>query len=124
MIAGEALRYVLAGATNTLATYLLYLGLLQWLHYRWAYLLAFAAGIGLSFLLLRHLVFARPGKRGSLVYVAASHGLQLGLGLVVVEAWVAWWRGPAWAAPLVAVAVCLPVMFLLQRWIFTSHAAR
>ena len=34
MIAREALRYVLAGATNTLATYVLYLALLQSLHYR------------------------------------------------------------------------------------------
>ncbi|MFT3778219.1 MAG: GtrA family protein [Ottowia sp.] len=124
MIAREALRYVLAGGANTLATYALYLVLLRAMHYRWAYLLAFAAGIGLSFLLLRHLVFARPGKRFSLAYVAASHGVQLALGLAVVEAWVAWLRGPAWLAPLAAAAVCVPVMFALQRWIFTPHAAR
>ncbi len=121
MIAREALRYVLAGATNTALTYALYLGLLRWLHYRWAYLLAFVAGIGLSFLLLRHLVFGRPGKRYSLVYVAASHGLQLGLGLAVVEAWVAWLGGPTWAAPLVAAMVSVPMLFVLQRWIFTPH---
>lgn len=124
MIAREALRYLLAGATNTLATYLLYLALLQVLHYRLAYVLAFVAGIGLSFLLLRHVVFARPGKRFSLGYVAASHGLQLGLGLAVVEAWVSWLRGPAWLAPLVAAVVCVPLMFALQRWIFTPHGAR
>ena len=85
---------------------------------------AFLAGIGLSFLLLRHVVFARPGKRFSLAYVAASHGLQLVLGLAVVEAWVTWVRGPAWAAPLVAAAICVPVMFALQRWIFTPHGTR
>ena len=124
MIGREALRYLLAGATNTLATYLLYLALLQVLHYRWAYVLAFAAGIGLSFLLLRHVVFGRPGKRFSLAYVAASHGLQLLLGLAMVEAWVAWLRGPAWAAPLAAATVCVPVMFILQRWIFTPHVTR
>ena len=124
MIAREALRYMVAGATNTLLTYVLYLTLLQVVHYRWAYLLAFVAGIGLSFLLLRHVVFARPGKRFSLAYVAASHGLQLVLGLAVVEARVAWWRGPAWAAPLAAAAVCVPVMFVLQRWIFSPHGAR
>ena len=124
MIAREALRYMVAGATNTLLTYVLYLTLLQVMHYRWAYLLAFLAGIGLSFLLLRHVVFARPGKRFSLAYVAASHGLQLVLGLAVVEAWVTWVRGPAWAAPLVAAAICVPVMFALQRWIFTPHGTR
>ena len=124
MIAREALRYLVAGAAYTLLTYVLYLVLLQVLHYRWAYLLAFIAGIGLSFLLLRHVVFERPGKRFALAYVASSHALQLALGLMVVEAWVAWLRGPAWLAPLVAAVVCVPVMFALQRWIFTSHAAR
>lgn len=124
MIAREALRYLLAGGANTLVTYVLYLGLLRLLDYRMAYLVAFMAGIGLSFLLLRHLVFARPGKRFSLAYVAATHGLQLGLGLAVVQGWVAWLGEPAWAAPLAAAAVCVPIVFVLQRWIFTPHAAR
>ncbi len=124
MMAGEALRYLLAGGINTLVTYIAYLMLLQVLHYRWAYVLAFALGVGLSFVLLRHLVFARPGKRYSLAYVAASHGLQLLLGLLVVELWVVWLHGPAWLAPLAAVLVCVPIMFVLQRWIFTPHVAR
>ena len=124
MIAREAGRYLLAGGANTLVTYALYLALLRMLNYRWAYVLAFIAGIGLSFLLLRYLVFARPGKRFSLAYVAASHGLQLVLGLTIVELWVGWLRSPAWLAPLAAAAVCVPVMFVLQRWIFTIHATR
>ena len=122
-MAREALRYLLAGGANTALTYLLYLALLRLLDYRWAYVLAFLAGVALSFVLLRHVVFARPGKRFSWVYVTASHGVQLGLGLVVVEAWVAWLRGPAWLAPLAAALVCVPVIFVLQRWIFTPHAA-
>jgi len=124
VIGREIGRYLLAGGMNTALTYVLYLGLLQVLDYRLAYALAFVAGIGLSFLLLRHLVFARPGKRHSLAWLAASQGLQLVLGLAVVQAWVGWLQGPAWLAPLVAIAVCVPLMFFIQRWIFTPHAAR
>lgn len=124
MIAREAWRYLVAGGVNTAVTYVLYLAMLTWLDYRLAYVLAFVAGIGLSFLLLRHLVFARPGKRHSLAWLAASQVLQLGLGLVVVQAWVAWLHAPVWLAPLAAIAVCVPLMFFIQRWIFTSHAAR
>ena len=51
------------------------------------------------------------------------HAHELVLGLAVVEAWVAWLHGPAWLAPLAAVLVCVPVIFVLQRWIFTPHAA-
>ena len=124
MILREAGRYLVAGGVNTALTYLVYLGLLRVLDFRLAYVLAFIAGIGLSYLLLRHLVFARRGRSYSQAYVAASHVLQLILGLAVVEAWVNWLGLAAWSAPLAAIAVCLPVMFLLQRWIFTPHAAQ
>jgi len=119
----EGLRYLMAGATNTLVTYVLYLGLLRLLDYRLAYVLAFIAGVLLSYGLLRHLVFARPGRRHALLRVAASHLLQMGLGLAIVELWVGWWQGPAWLAPLVAAAVSVPLIFLLQRRIFPSHVA-
>ena len=113
-----------AGGVNTVATYALYLGLLRLVDYRLAYALAFVAGIGLSFLLLRHLVFARPGKRHSLAWLAASQLLQLGLGLAVVQAWVGWLRWPDTLAPLAAIAVCVPLMVLIQRWICTpGHGA-
>lgn len=124
MIVREALRYLAAGGVNTAATWALYLVLLQRLDYRLAYVLAFVAGVGLSFVLLRHLVFARPGKRHALAWLAASQLLQLGLGLAVVQAWVAWLQAPAWLAPLAAIAVCVPLLFVIQRWIFTPHAAR
>lgn len=123
MIAREALRYLLAGGFNTLVGYLLYLVLLPFLGYRAAYVLAFMIGIGLSFLLLRHAVFARPGRRFSVAYVAASHVLQLVLGLLVLELGVGWLGVPSELAPLVVVAVCMPVMFIVQRWVFTHHAS-
>ena len=116
MIGREALRYVLAGGVNTAVGYLLYLLMLPALGYRAAYVL--------SYLLLRHAVFARPGKRFSLAYVTASHMMQLALGLAVVEVAVNWMRVPAWLAPLMAVAVCVPVMFVIQRWIFTLNEPR
>ncbi|MCL1961524.1 MAG: GtrA family protein [Desulfovibrionaceae bacterium] len=119
----EALRYLAAGGVNTLLTYLLYLGLLRLLDYRLAYVLAFVAGVLLSYGLLRHLVFARAGRRHALLRVAASHLLQLALGLVIVQLWVGWWRQPAWLAPVVAAAVCVPLIFFLQRRIFTPHVA-
>lgn len=123
MIRGEIGRYLVAGGVNTAVTYALYLVLLRHIDYRWAYVVAFVAGVLLSFVLLRRVVFGRPGRRHALAYVAASHGLQLLLGLLVVQAWVGWLRGPQWLAPLVAVGVCVPIVFALQRWVFTHHAA-
>jgi putative flippase GtrA len=117
----EGLRYLSAGGVNTLLSYLLYLGLLRVLDFRLAYGLAFAFGILLSYGLLRHVVFARAGRRHALPWVAVTHLLQLALGLGIVQVWVAWWHAPAWAAPLAATAVCVPLIFVLQRRIFTPR---
>ena len=119
----EGLRYLAAGGVNTLLTYLLYWGLLWLMDYRLAYTLAFVAGILLSYGLLRHLVFARPGRRYALPWVAALYLLQFALGLLIVQLWVGWLRGPAWLAPLAAAVVCVPLFFLLQRRVFPSPPA-
>ena len=86
MIVREGLRYLVAGGANTAVTYALYLALLQVLDYRLAYALAFVAGIGLSFVLLRHLVFARRGKRHSLAW--------LGPASCCSSCWACWWCRP------------------------------
>ena len=41
------LRFLVSGAANTLASYALYLLLLRFISYLWAYSLAYAAGIAL-----------------------------------------------------------------------------
>lgn len=117
-------RYLLAGGLNTLVTYLLYLVLLQVSSYRMAYVLSFVAGIVLSYLLMRFAVFRTRGRSFSPVWVAASHLLQLALGLAVVEFWVKFLQGPEPLAALAAVVVCVPLMFLAQRWIFAGRGAR
>ena len=77
MIFREVVRYLLVGGLNTVATYALYLLLMRRIDYRAAYVLAFLAGIVLSAVLLRHVVFRRPGRRYANLYVAANYGLQL-----------------------------------------------
>ncbi len=113
-------RYLLAGATNTVVSYLLYLALLQIMGYRSAYVVSFVSGIALSYVLMRFAVFQSAGRRFSSLWVAASHLIQLVLGLAVVEFWVTWLKGPTELAALAAVAVCVPLMFIMQRWIFMS----
>lgn len=116
-------RYLCAGGFNTLATYTIYLFLLRTLDYKVSYIVAFFLGIAISFVLLRHLVFMRKGRPFSLLWLAASQMLQLFLGLAVVHAWVAWLNGAQWLAPLASLAVCVPLMFALQRWIFTPNVS-
>lgn len=120
MLKRHALRYLAAGAVNTVFSYAVYLVLLRVTGYRLAYVLAFAAGIALSWLLMRYAVFRQPGRRFSGGWVALSHLGQLGLGLLLVELWVRALGGAVAWAPLFAIAICVPLMFLVQRWIFRA----
>ena len=47
------LRFLVSGAANTLASYALYLLLLRFISYLWAYSLAYAAGIALMTWVIR-----------------------------------------------------------------------
>ena len=49
-------------------------------------------------------------------WLRGDHGAPLPITSLRPRAW-------AWLAPLAAVVVCVPLMFILQRWIFTPHAA-
>ena len=112
------MRFLLTGGLNTAFSYGVYLLLLAPLGYRWAYVLAFAAGVALSYAMLRWVVFQTAGRQHAWALVAATHLGQLLLGLAVVEGWVrvlGW--PPAWAA-LASVAVCVPVVYAVHRWVF------
>lgn len=115
-------RFLTSGAFNTLATYLLYLALLPWFSYRVSYTAAYASGIGLAYVMNRYLVFRRPGGPAGLLLVALIYAGQYLLSLFLVTAWVRWLGLPAALAPLFAVAVCLPLTYLLNRKVFGGEA--
>ncbi len=111
-------RFLLSGAGNTAASYVVYLALLNVFSYRVSYTLAYASGIIIAYLAYRFYVFRTTGGRFGLVFVCAIYLLQYLLGLTVVYVWVEFFAGPALFAPLVAVAVTIPVTFVLNRLVF------
>ena len=113
-------RFVVSGGVNTALTYGLYLLLLQFFSYRISYTAAYAAGIALAYLLYRYFVFKASGGRYGPLWVALVYLLQYGLGLALVWLWVEGFYAPAVYAPLFAVAVSVPLTFVLSRWVFNT----
>ncbi len=116
-------RFLTSGAFNTLATYLLYLGLLTRLSYRVSFTIAFACGIGLAYAMNRYLVFRQPGGRRGPLWVTLIYAGQYLLNLALVSAWVQWLSAPAALAPLFAIALTLPLTYLLNRRVFSAGAS-
>ena len=113
-------RFLLAGLANTAGTYLLYLLLLRWCGYRSAYTLAFLAGIVIAYELNRIFVFRARRDATSMFAVPLIYGLQyiVGLGIVMVAVEVI--SVPRSYAPILSIAVTVPMTFLLNRRAFSS----
>lgn len=111
-------RFVIAGALNTGLTYVLYLALLQFMPYGAAYSVTYLAGMALGYALNAYLVFkARPTAKSAAMYPFV-YVLNYLLGLCLLYALVEIVAVPREIAPLLVVAVTLPVMYLLMAFVF------
>ncbi len=119
-MAGEFLRFLILGGTNTIVTYAIYLLLLRWMRYEIAYSIGYAVGIVLAYALSAAFVFRQPMRRRSairfpLVYLA-QFLISLGLLRLAVEVI----HIPQWLAFAFVVILTIPVTFLLSRWVLRS----
>jgi putative flippase GtrA len=116
-------RFIIAGGVNTGLTYALYLALLHVLPYLLAYVVTYAAGIVIGYLLNALWVFRRsPTMRTAatypLVYLA-----NLALGMALLACLVEILGVPREWAPLIVLAVTVPLMFVLTRGLFQRGPA-
>lgn len=119
---GEALRFLAAGAFNTGATYLAYLGGLQFMPYRYAYTGAYAIGIVLGYAVNTWFVFRARWSWKRLLAYPLLYVLQYGLGLLCLTVLVErqWVRKEL--APLVVVVLTLPLTFLGSRYLIKGRS--
>ena len=111
---GRILRFLASGAFNTLLTYALYLLALRFMAPGLAYTLVYMLGIALAYVLNRGFVFRGHAGWRSALAMPAIYLVQYLLSLGVISLWV--WMGlPAGLAPLPAIALCMPVTYVLTK---------
>lgn len=115
MLGREGLRFLLAGAANTAATYALYLLLLVWLTPIVAYVTSYVAGIALSYTLNALWVFGVRWTLRGLATFPLVHAVQAAMSIALFHLMVQRLDVPAAYAPLLVVALTVPVTFLLAR---------
>lgn len=118
--AREFMRFILSGASNTLITYLIYLLLFKWIGYRFSYLAAYVAGIIFSYFINTLFVFkAKPTKSTFLMY-PLIYVVQYFFCAGILELSVKWLHIDEHFAPLVVVAMSVPLTFVLSRLVIVS----
>jgi len=114
-------RFVVFGGVNTLVTYGLYLALLPLLPYQASYTVAYLAGILIAYLFNRKFVFSSHRGLRSAVLLPFVYLAQYLVSLLVLWLWID--KGglrPA-LGPLIAIAITVPMTYLLSREIFSKR---
>ncbi|MEB1794586.1 GtrA family protein [Xanthomonas campestris pv. campestris] len=116
-------RFLISGGINTVATYAVYIALLQVTSYKVAYTVAYVFGIFIAFFINRLFVFQTHRGWRSLVLFPFVYLAQYLVSLTVVFAWVEHLGFSVTLAPLMAILVTVPLTFLLSSLVFGRRAA-
>jgi len=113
----EFSRFLLVGATNTAISYVIYLLLLGFMAYLYAYSIAYGIGIVISYILNSRFVFRQPLSMGKFLQFPVVYAIQYGLGATILWLLVGQASISPELAMLAVVAATIPVTFLVSRFI-------
>ncbi len=111
----QALRFLIAGAVNTVVTYAIYLALLSLLDYTLAYTFAYVIGIVISYLMSTAFVFRVTRTAANMATFPLVYLVQYLLGALVLNLAVRWMGIPDRFALIASIVVTIPVTFFLSR---------
>jgi putative flippase GtrA len=110
-------RFLLVGATNTAISYVLYLLLLGFVPYLYAYSISYGIGIVISYVLNSRFVFRQPLSLEKFLQFPVVYAIQYGLGAMILWLLVGRASISPELAMLAVVAVTIPVTFVTSRFI-------
>lgn len=114
------LRFLISGGLNTLATYIVYLALLNTLGYKVAYTIAYVFGIIIAFVFNRIFVFKTHRGWRSAIFFPFVYLAQYLVSLLVIWIWVGRLALPDEVGPLIAIAITVPMTFFLSKLAFQT----
>lgn len=112
----DLIKFLIGGGINTASTYCLYFGLQVILPYQVAYALAFATGVVFSYWFNSIIVFKTPISWKGLFAFPLVYLMQYVLSAVLLSVLVERLAIPQSIAPLVSIALTIPIAFVLTRW--------
>ncbi|MGE4062577.1 MAG: GtrA family protein [Rhodospirillaceae bacterium] len=114
---GRWLRFVAGGAANTAVTYAVYLALIRFMPYLWAYFVAYVIGIVIAFVVNSRFVFRVPLSLKRFFAYPLVYIVQYLVSTVLLAACVEVLGLSVSIAPLVVIATMIPVSYLLNRFV-------
>lgn len=112
---GHAARYLVAGGANTALSLAIYWTLQPGMGAVPAYIVAFCVTVLTGYAIHGRWVFREPWHWRGLLRFPVVQLVNLAVGSAIVALMVHRLDVPAWAAPLVAIAITVPLGFVLVR---------
>lgn len=113
-------KFLLGGLVNTVLTYCIYLVLANWINYQLAYGLAFLAGIGISYFLNVLFVFKVAVSPKAFLSYPLVYAFQYLFSAFLLKILVEHLEMSKSVAPLLVIAVSVPLTYLVVRVFLTS----
>ncbi len=120
-INSEFFRFLIVGGTNTVITYGLYLLLLLIMPYSAAYSIEYLAGITISYYLNSRFVFHQPLQWKKAFQFPLVYVVQYIAGIVILSLSVEILHISTEIAPLLVLALTVPMTFVLSRLIIKGR---
>jgi len=117
----KLVRFVISGGLNTLATYLLYLLMLEVLPYQASYAVAYLAGIVIGYCLNRFFVFSESNRAYAWLFYPLIYVVQYGLNAGLIYVCVEILHFSTVVAPLISTVVSIPIVFVLSKLVFVKR---
>lgn len=111
----EFLKFIVSGALNTLATYIIYLLLLNFISYSISYTVSYISGIFLSYYLNSLFVFKEKLSLKKFLKYPIVYIVQYIINLFMVFLFVEKMGFSARFVPLVVILITLPITYLLSK---------
>jgi putative flippase GtrA len=117
----EFWRFIVAGGINSVLAYMIYAVLVASAPYQVAYGVAYAAGIGISYLLTARYVFREKYSLQTFFRYPVVYLVQYLLGSLLLYVGIEMLSLNKFAAPFFVIAVTIPLTFMLSRFIIKGR---
>jgi putative flippase GtrA len=117
----ELRRFLIAGMINTLVGYFIYVFLLLIVKYTYAYLISFVLSVCFSYWINSRFVFRVRMSIKSMFRYPIVYSVQIMFSMVMMYLLVEKLFFPKIIAPLIVVAITVPISFILSRKIMNKN---
>jgi len=115
------LQFVMVGALNTVITYLIYITLLLYVPYMFAYSISYLVGIFIAYFLNTTIVFKTQTNLKSFFQFPLVYVVQYLINIYFLQLLIEHFGMNDKLAPIVTIIISIPITFILSKFVLTGR---